>query len=272
MPQGYHKLAHLQAIYPDTAIFRRFGSLNTLVLLSLQAKLINLESDFEEFCKKDDCSDVAEEKKYSTNFKALHASKGSTTGSKDAQLQKLEEIQRIMNEYYDLLSRSAQIGQLSRPENHQLRFLDDWLWMQNDDNGFLVSQEARTWDEKYMEDLVSLFPPKSWLNPRIIDFYHRLRYGAKSKNPPAQREKDIELGPIQELDKLFFMRTTRHAWSLFITLLASLLPMVAILILYFVKQTLYRIAIGIGLTALVGLFLSLLTSAQTKEIFGATAA
>jgi hypothetical protein len=268
-PQGYQKLARLQAAYPDTAMYRRFSSLNAFVLLSLQARLVNLKFDLEKLCSSDDRSGTGDENCYSTNFKALFASRGSQDGSQGGQLAKLEEVRDVMAQYYDLLVKSAQVARLSRPENHQVRFLDTWLWMQNNMKGFLVSQERLTWDPRYKEDLVCLFPPDSWLNPWIIDFFHRVRYGS---SPKTKVEADVELGPIHDIEELLVMRTSRRIWQVLVTLLASMLPVLAILILYFVKRTLYRIAIAIGLTMVAGLFLKIFTAAQTKEIFGATAA
>ena len=268
--QGYQKLAYLQAAHPDTAIYRRFSPLNAHVLLALQARLINLQFDLEKLCHSDDASSIGDEKSFSTNFNALFASKGSTQGSQGAQLAKLEEIQGVMTQYYDLLAKSAQLGHMSRPETYQVRFLDTWLWMQNSMKGFLVSQEALTWDSRYRDDFVSLFPTDSWLNPWIIDFFHRLRYGPETAE--KKTEADVELGPIQQVDNLYLVRTSIQIWRLFVTLSAAMLPVLAILILYFVKRTLYRIAIAVGLTAIAGLFLKAFTAAQTKEIFGATAA
>jgi hypothetical protein len=141
--------------------------------------------------------------------------------------------------------------------------------MQNNMKGFLVSQERLTWDPRYREDLVCLFPPDSWLNPWIIDFFHRVRYGP---SPVTKVEADVELGPIHDIEELLVIRTSRRIWHVLVTLLASMLPVLAILILYFVKRTLYRIAIAIGLTMVAGLFLKIFTAAQTKEVFGATAA
>ena len=46
-PRGYPRLAALMGSYQETAIFRRFGKLNMLNLLSLQAELTDLEVQLE---------------------------------------------------------------------------------------------------------------------------------------------------------------------------------------------------------------------------------
>ncbi|KAK4144941.1 uncharacterized protein C8A04DRAFT_11026 [Dichotomopilus funicola] len=43
---NYHRLSSLMRNGPDLAIFRRFGELNLMSLLSLQAEILQLESDY----------------------------------------------------------------------------------------------------------------------------------------------------------------------------------------------------------------------------------
>ena len=293
-PQGYQALADLQAAYPDSAIYRRFSSLNAFVLLSLQARLVNLQFELEKLCCSDDYSSIGDEKSYSTNFNALFASRVSQAGSRDGQLAKLQEVQGVMAQYYDLLDKTARVGRLPRPENHQVRFLNEWLWTQNDkkgnEKGFLVFEERLTLGDRYKDDFVSLGPTDAWLNPwiidlfhwlrhvpsdkettaKVIDFFHWLRHGSSDTKTTAKA--DLERGVIQDVEKSFIMRTSRLIWQLFITLFAAMLPVLAILVLYFVKDSLHRINIAIGMTAGAGVFLKIFTAADTKEIFGATAA
>jgi len=51
---GYPKLGNLMGSYPTTAIFRRFGELNMLNLLRLQAELQDLEHQLQEIRDEDD--------------------------------------------------------------------------------------------------------------------------------------------------------------------------------------------------------------------------
>ncbi|CAD0089284.1 unnamed protein product [Aureobasidium mustum] len=68
-PQGYHRLADLMGRYPETAIFRRFSSLNMINLLSLQAELIELRENCEDVWAKDGGLDNIDEEKLSTFLK-----------------------------------------------------------------------------------------------------------------------------------------------------------------------------------------------------------
>jgi len=60
--------------------------------------------------------------------------------------------------------------------------------------------------------------------------------------------------------------------TLFATIASALLPIIAILVLYFVKSTLKRIYISIGLTAAFAVAMKLFTDAKKVELFAATAA
>jgi hypothetical protein len=77
---------------------------------------------------------------------------------------------------------------------------------------------------------------------------------------------------MQDFDSSRLAALGRVLWWVFAIVLASMLPILAVLILYFVHPTLDRIAITIGFTVFVGLLLIIVTSASVKEVFGTTAA
>lgn len=91
--KGYHRLADLMCHYPETAIFRRFGALNMLNLLSLQAELIDLQVQFRDIWVEDDASVDLDEKDYSTYFRKLVKSETSL------QYEMLLEARKKLQEY-----------------------------------------------------------------------------------------------------------------------------------------------------------------------------
>lgn len=93
---GYHRLADMMGPYPDIAIFRRFGPLNMLNLLSLQAELVELEADLRDIWSADNDSQNEEEQEFATYFRSLRKSEG---GPNDGQYQMLLEIRRKLLEY-----------------------------------------------------------------------------------------------------------------------------------------------------------------------------
>lgn len=104
--------------YPQLAIFRKFGSLNMLNLLSLQAELTRLEKKLKATVKSDDKS-VGEASKYSTSFLAMlqqtdlsaadqseepgdPPEKPEQSGLMPAQWRVILEIRRKLDEYSKL--------------------------------------------------------------------------------------------------------------------------------------------------------------------------
>jgi hypothetical protein len=97
-PRGYHKVANLMGAYSETAIFRRFGYLNMLNLLYLQAELMELEAKFQTICA-DDAKGISgepKEKEYAFDFRRLRES-GSTINHD--QLDTLQDIQVKLEKY-----------------------------------------------------------------------------------------------------------------------------------------------------------------------------
>jgi hypothetical protein len=92
-PRGYHRLADLMGQYPEVSIFRRFGSLNMLNLLSLQAELIDLQIQFRDICIEDEESPDDSEKRFSTYFRQLRNSEDSL------QYTMLLDIRQKLQEY-----------------------------------------------------------------------------------------------------------------------------------------------------------------------------
>ena len=95
-PRGYHKLAGLMGLYPEAAIFRRFGSLTMLNLMKLQAELVALEDQIRRIGERDDASKNPNEASYSIDFYALN-----NPGADDDEAQRvLLENSRIKLEEY----------------------------------------------------------------------------------------------------------------------------------------------------------------------------
>ena len=74
MPAGYPRLASLMGAHPEAAIFRRFGSLNALNLLHLQAELTHLESELYRQAKADAESGHFERSLYDRDWQTLSQS------------------------------------------------------------------------------------------------------------------------------------------------------------------------------------------------------
>ncbi|USP77434.1 hypothetical protein yc1106_04708 [Curvularia clavata] len=73
--QGYNKLAKLMGKHTEMAIFRRFGSLNMINLLYLQAELMDLERKYEVAYCEDAKSSVESVRSFCNDFAKLRSSK-----------------------------------------------------------------------------------------------------------------------------------------------------------------------------------------------------
>jgi len=60
--------------------------------------------------------------------------------------------------------------------------------------------------------------------------------------------------------------------DILVTVLASLIPIASILILYFVANTLDRLAIAVAFTGMFAFCLAVMTRARRVEVFAATSA
>jgi hypothetical protein len=97
--KGYPKLADAyMGRYQTAAIFRRFGFLTTLNLMSLQAELVDLEYKFRTAIEHDDTSTDAKRDCLSTDFYELRAA----TPPNDKQRQLLKTSRERLKEYRKL--------------------------------------------------------------------------------------------------------------------------------------------------------------------------
>lgn len=93
---GYPKLGGRMGLVPEMAMFRRFGALNSQVLLYMQSELIHLESELRELELEDSCSSQPYKSKYSRDYFFLH---NPTTPGDDRQLRLVMEIKTKLKEY-----------------------------------------------------------------------------------------------------------------------------------------------------------------------------
>ena len=94
--RGYSKLATLMGAHHETTIFRRFGKLNMLNLLSLQAELTDLEVKFENIRKEDEDSGDEFRMLYAVDFREM---RDHANDANNLQWQMLLDIRAKLQEY-----------------------------------------------------------------------------------------------------------------------------------------------------------------------------
>jgi hypothetical protein len=98
MPAGYSKLASLMGAHPETAIVRRFGALNALNLLYLQAELAHLENDLQKQARVDATSEHLDRSLYARDWQTLWDSAAAEDGN-PAQRNLALRAREKLNEY-----------------------------------------------------------------------------------------------------------------------------------------------------------------------------
>ncbi|KAI4942679.1 hypothetical protein J4E91_009848 [Alternaria rosae] len=247
-------------IQPESAIFRRFGSLNARNLLYLQAELTPLEDALKIAGARDSRSDIGEKKNYTRDWYWLEIS--ATVSHEDtAQLNLVRKIREKLNEYT--------IHKLEAPEMFDLKDLQNL--MSSDVMGLpLIGPDWHTWGvvsrpESYSDDgLVGLRPRQHTdaftikLSERLIDILHFL------KRLYREKERDNSMVGYRDtaISKIIFWLTS---------FIASILPMLSTIALVNIPSLLHRLAAIAGFKGLVSLCLECFMEARRTDVFAITA-
>lgn len=171
----------------------------------------------------------------------------------------------------EALLRQAQVNRLDQANEHDLSTLRSWLTLCNGDGIFPVGIEGRPWrnDVAEIEDLVALSSRNhdqctQWIAETMMPWLYDRGF-----RPVKEFVKgtDEEAGLVRWCDRPY--RILSRVLSV---LTSTLIPSLAIIVLYFIHDPLARIFAATMFSALFSLTLALLTKARAPEIFGATAA
>ncbi|MCJ1403440.1 hypothetical protein MMC11_006663 [Xylographa trunciseda] len=264
---GHPKLAHLMSVSSQTAIFRRFGELNMLNLLHLQAELYDMEHRLREIRIEDTHSKDPVRASYGNDFRLMR----NWRETRDSlQYDSLVKIGKKLTEYNAALFQTLELRTAKLPTSREIGFLRNWLLRPSMGNDFLNDVEHSIWEVSNTPDLVTLFSRElekdvltTFLERGLLNLYHRI-WGHRQK----QSDSPDPGTEFRSYDERRVMTMSNSVGAI----LSSLLPTVAILVLYFVNTTLIRIGLIILFTAIFSLALALFTEAKKVEIFSATAA
>ncbi|KAL8832286.1 MAG: hypothetical protein Q9170_004943 [Blastenia crenularia] len=250
----YDTLVSMIANHEEAAIFRRFDALNIKNLLYMQAELVHLEAELRQ---------IELDEKASIDPRKIPYPFSVYVCLVDYNNDLLIGVCRQDRALLQYLS----LRKVARPASNAISFLQAWLDRPEGGDFFLKGREAWIWDAE--KDLLSLDceqPSKDTLtfliNEVMVPWYHRL-WGYKVK-PTATPNCD----GVWQYDK----------WKLGLianvisTLLASLLPSISILILYFLPKPVSRLVVILFFSILFSLILSLVSTSRRIEVFAATTA
>ncbi|KAF8849629.1 hypothetical protein BDZ45DRAFT_772160 [Acephala macrosclerotiorum] len=262
--EGYGKLAKFIAKSPDIAIFRKFGVLNMMNLLRLQAELHGMEQQLEEARVEDKDSGDRIRSQYGVNFRLMR--QNAVEGESTQYDLPVDIGQKLDN---TALDQTRSLDKAAQPRESDLEFLRIWLDRGTMGDGFLVGVEATVWSKINFDDLITIrSPPEEsdkftkLLNGTLLDMYNYM-IGRFSKS-----EKKVIDGKIRVYKKKNISRISNGI----VAALSAIIPTVVILTLHFVHRMIYRIGLVIVFTAVFAITLALFTEAKKIEIFSASAA
>jgi hypothetical protein len=145
---GYPKLAWLMSTYPDNAIFRRFGELNMLNLLRLQAEIHEMEQELKRIRDEDKESEDVMRMAYVNDFCAM---RDNQEEGDSEQYDLLIRIGEKLQEYNSALALSLQLKGADQPTARELGNLREWLNRPKGGNCFLIGEEASMGRKKFIK-------------------------------------------------------------------------------------------------------------------------
>ncbi|KAH7420117.1 hypothetical protein BKA64DRAFT_738182 [Cadophora sp. MPI-SDFR-AT-0126] len=265
--EGYPKLACHMSRYAQSAIYRRFGNLNAENILYMQAELMHLEKGLRHFQAEDATCTEANRSKYSRDWYWLNSCAGEE-GSK--QWETILTIRQKLKDYNDAIIQQSIMSHLADPSRHDLRSLQEWLERPGMGNLALIGKDRAIWGDADTpidphHDLLTASSSgdrdsfSTWFMERFVLWIHRLFWHrVKKVGDPESGIASYKEGTLR--------RCTSHIT----TITASLLPILAIVVLYCVDSMKGRLGLIALFTFTFTAALSVFTGAKRGEIFIAT--
>lgn len=250
--------------HTELGIFRRFSTLNFQNLLYLQAKLTHLEKDLKLLVQRDQID--PNRLFYSKDWWSLARSRSDP---KKTQWKKVLQIRKTLREYNRQLAEQTYLLKSHSPKLYDLEFFRNWLERPNMGNFPLRGPDQDAWSSENTYDLVAIHrressdPFSRWLTDTFLPFFHNILWKRFRKPLP----EDPESGICQ-----YSETHLSNAVNILGTVLASILPIISIVALYFVTDTLVRLGMSVAFTALFSSCLAVMSRAKRVEIFAASSA
>lgn len=259
---GYEQVAQFMSAHDEFAILRRFRALNMKSLLYLQAEILHLEEDLSELATRD--TEFPGRRYHGRDWWSL--ANGQDEGDQE-QWAKVLHLRETLAAYNDAVLKQAHLARLEDPSRHDLELMRTWLQRPSMGNFPLLGLDRTTWDKDHETDLVALRPRRqsdffsNWVIENIVPKFHHF-IGARFKTPDP-----LSSGLFTYDDNTLLMIT-----FCVITTIASTLPILSVVLLYYVQSDTARLWLAMMLCACFTLVLGLMTNARRIDIFATTAA
>ncbi|KAH7011101.1 hypothetical protein EDB80DRAFT_384078 [Ilyonectria destructans] len=300
---GWPSLAKEMAQVPEFEAFSRFRELNIKNLLYYQVEIACLEAKLKGLEDRDAAAKATGgvEAKYSRLAERMIRCQDLPNPKDHLQWDVVTKIRERLKEYNASLLQHAQISALPQPDSDNIECLRQWLGKADGGNYKIRGKGCDAWGDqtqptkeiplskRILPLIYSIFHPQEptrtdldlvttqprqkvdgltrWVANEWIPFYHDWRYGGKK----GKRDHgDMCQSKLETYSEMKMLRFT----SAVATVVACLLPTLAIGVLTTAKGTLQKLGYIAGFTAMFSIGLMWLTDAGTSrvQIFTATAA
>ncbi|KAF2006681.1 hypothetical protein P154DRAFT_570067 [Amniculicola lignicola CBS 123094] len=262
---GYPALAAWIARDPDneSLVFRKFDRLGARNLLHLQSQLIALENEIDELDARAQRSDDFEAQQSSRRWETLMKRAKDNDGLERKRVEKLEELQKVLREYYETLLLQGQIADLKGPSTRVLTTMRDYVQGKNLKSNSMVSMPLISGRAKdFLSDQSDLAALRK---PQEQDFLSR----TLQDHWVFQKRKTSD--PLDRTTIYNSHHVVKTVGVISMTVAAVLL-IGAIISLHNVTSPKAKLGLVATYTLLFALSVALLTNAKRAEVFAATAA
>ncbi|KAI3320413.1 hypothetical protein HD806DRAFT_506288 [Xylariaceae sp. AK1471] len=274
---GYARLAEHMGRHPELAIYRRYGALANETLLFYHAEIAELEQRLRKVRERDRNSDDKACQLHDRAWSLLSGSAelGGPGSPQREQYDLIMKLRKLMGKYHKALYYHKESLALRSPHHKLLEDLREWMERPTMGNIHILSSDWKTWSKCDSADLFTFENSAmdrftSLVTYTIVDIYHNLigRY--------IHKKRSNAILPLSYTDHrhtvTYSHKTIAMFTQTFTVLIASSLPIAAIVLLYSVKNMTTRLGIIAASTGLFSISMNLLTMATLQEIFAATAA
>ncbi|KAK8167590.1 hypothetical protein BC567DRAFT_164935 [Phyllosticta citribraziliensis] len=267
LPAGYPRLAARMGLQPELAIFRRFGFLNKLNILCLQAELAAIEEDLKLLlCTQSQVSSESLLRDWGTARKSADEREDD---GRDPRLNLILAAGEKLEKYNAAVVQQSRMLAMDPPKKNDLDYIQRFIGDESQ-MGFphpFSGADSEIWG--------SIESPKGHANDIITPYPYR----QKDMFSKLVKKKffdfgfdrvwrSCKIGDLEFWDEKVIDRMT----SMVSTALASILPIISIIILYYVESMEAKFGIMAVFNILISVCLGLLTHAKRSEIFAVTAA
>ncbi|KAK0721203.1 hypothetical protein B0T21DRAFT_273010, partial [Apiosordaria backusii] len=273
---GYAKLARFLARQDEYAIFRRFKHLNYLSLLYQQAEIIFLQRHLEKLAARDRTHSCPKRQFFDRDWVTMAHPMDPEAGQQWATMQ---IIQQKLAAYNKALLTQVSLAKLDRPNFQDLTFLREWIGRADNGNYPIHGPDQFAWDPEFEGDLMAIKPRvpldrlSRWVNDIIFPWYHRLfgetlKVSTSSCHICSHAAKNLGTGIYAYRESHLQM-----VIETIVTVVAALLPVLSIVVLYFLgDNNRFKFMALVLFSAVFAIALAIMTKARRIEVFAATAA